>query len=89
MSSASLDMLFFHRRRNCLVAIELKTGEFQPEHLGKLEFYLEALSRDIRKSHEGPSIGILLCARKDNEAVEYRLGRSLSPTLVAEYHTQF
>ncbi|OPY25462.1 MAG: hypothetical protein A4E23_00085 [Methanomethylovorans sp. PtaU1.Bin073] len=84
----ALDMLFFHRGLNCLVAIELKIGEFQPEHLGKLDFYLEALDRDVRKPHEGPSIGVLLCASKDNEVVEYALSRSLSPALVAEYQTQ-
>ncbi|HKH43034.1 MAG TPA: PDDEXK nuclease domain-containing protein [Thermoanaerobaculia bacterium] len=56
-------------------------------HLGKLEFYLEALDRDVRKPHEGPSIGVLLCASKDSEVVEYALSRSLSPALVAEYHT--
>ena len=84
----ALDMLFFHRGLNCLVAIELKVGEFQPEHLGKLDFYLEALDRDVRKSHEGPSIGLLLCASKDSEVVEYALSRSLSPALIAEYQTQ-
>lgn len=84
----SLDLLFFHRGLNCLVAIELKIGEFQPEHLGKLEFYLEALDRDIRKPHERPSIGVLLCASKDSEVVEYALRRSLSPALVAEYQTR-
>ena len=73
---------------NCLVAVELKIGEFQPEHLGKLEFYLEALDRDVRKPHEGPSIGVLLCASKDSEVVEYALSRSLSPALVAEYQTR-
>jgi predicted nuclease of restriction endonuclease-like (RecB) superfamily len=80
----ALDLLFFHRGLNCLVAVELKIGEFQPEHLGKLNFYLEALDRDVRKPHEGPSIGLLLCASKDREVVEYALSRSLSPTLVAE-----
>lgn len=67
----ALDLLFFHRALNSLVAVELKIGEFQPEHLGKLEFYLEALDRDARKPHEGPSIGVLLCASKDSEVVEY------------------
>lgn len=85
----ALDLLFFHRGLNCLVAIELKIGEFQPEHLGKLEFYLEALDRDVRKPHERPSIGVLLCASKDSEVVEYALSRSLSPALVAEYQTRF
>jgi predicted nuclease of restriction endonuclease-like (RecB) superfamily len=83
-----LDLLFFHRGLNCLVAIELKVGEFQPEHLGKLEFYLEALDSDVRKPHENQAIGVLLCATKDSEVVEYALRRSLSPALIAEYQTQ-
>ena len=61
---------------------------FEPEHLGKLNFYLEALDRDHRKPHENPAIGILLCASKDNEVVEYALSRSASPALIAEYQTQ-
>ncbi len=81
----ALDLLFFHRGMNCLVAIELKIDEFQPEHLGKLEFYLEALDRDVKKPHEHPSIGVLLCKTKDNEVVEYALSRAMSPALVAEY----
>lgn len=81
----ALDLLFFHRGLNCLVAIELKVDEFQPEHLGKLEFYLEALDRGVRKHHERPSIGVLLCASKDTEVVEYALSRSASPALIAEY----
>lgn len=80
-----LDLLFFHRGLSCLVAIELKVDEFQPEHLGKLEFYLEALDRDVRKPHEGPSIGLLLCASRDAQVVEYALSRSASPALIAEY----
>lgn len=84
----ALDLLFFHRELNALVAIELKVGRFEPEHLGKLNFYLEALDRDVRKAHENPSIGILLCASKDDEVVEYALSRSLSPSLVAEYKTK-
>ena len=83
-----LDLLFFHRGLNCLVAIELKVGRFEPEYLGKLEFYLEALDRDHRKSHENPAMGVLLCASKDREVVEYALSRSLSPALIAEYQTQ-
>jgi len=82
-----LDLLFYHRGLQCLVALELKITRFKPEHLGKLEFYLEALDRDVRKPHERPSIGILLCASKDNEVVEYALSRSLSPALVAQYQT--
>ncbi len=82
-----LDLLFYHRALQCLVALDLKVDEFQPEHLGKMEFYLEALDRDVRKPHERPSIGVLLCATKDNEVVEYSLSRSLSPALIAEYQT--
>jgi predicted nuclease of restriction endonuclease-like (RecB) superfamily len=84
----SLDLLFFHRGLNCLVAIELKVDRFEPEHLGKLNFYLEALDRNVRKPHENPAIGVLLCASKDSEVVEYALSRTLSPALVAQYHTQ-
>jgi predicted nuclease of restriction endonuclease-like (RecB) superfamily len=84
----ALDLLFFNRALNCLVAFELKIEEFQPEHLGKLEFYLEALDRDVKKPHERPSIGVLLCAAKDHEVVEYALSRALSPALVAEYQTR-
>lgn len=84
----SLDLLFFHRGLNCLVAIELKARRFEPEDLGKLNFYLEALERDHRKEHENPPVGLLLCATKDNEVVEYALSRSLSPAMVAEYQTQ-
>jgi predicted nuclease of restriction endonuclease-like (RecB) superfamily len=84
----ALDLLFFHRGLNCLVAIELKVDRFEPAHLGQLNFYLEALDRDVRKAHENPSIGVLLCASKEREVVEYALSRSLSPALVAEYRTQ-
>ncbi len=84
----SLDLLFFHRGLNALVAIELKASRFEPEHLGKLNFYLEALDRDHRKPHENPTLGILLCATKDEEVVEYALSRSLSPSMVSEYQTQ-
>ncbi|MBH2018602.1 MAG: DUF1016 family protein [Burkholderiales bacterium] len=84
----ALDLLFFHRGLNCLVAIELKIGRFEPEYLGKLGFYLEALDRDVKKSHEHAAIGVLLCASKDDEVVEYALSRSLSPALIAEYQTQ-
>ena len=84
----ALDLLFFHRGLNCLVAIELKVTEFEPRDLGQLNFYLEALDRDDRKPHENPAIGVLLCASKDDEVVEYALNRSLSPALIAEYVTQ-
>lgn len=84
----ALDLLFFHRGLNSLIAIELKVGRFEPEYLGKLNFYLEALDRDIKKPHEQPAIGVLLCASKDDEVVEYALSRSTSPALIAEYQTQ-
>ena len=71
-----------------MVAVELKVGRFEPEYLGKLNFYLEALDQDERKAHENPAIGVLLCASKDDEVVEYALNRSLSPALIAEYQTQ-
>ncbi len=83
-----LDLLFFNRTLNCLVAFELKIVEFEPEHLGKLQFYLEALDRDVRKPHEQPSTGVLLCATKNSEVVEYALCRTMSPALVAEYQTR-
>lgn len=88
MKDFHLDLLFFHRGLNCLVAIELKAEDFQPAHLGQLEFYLEALDRDHRKPHENPAIGVLLCKNRDHEVVEYALSRSLSPALVAQYTTQ-
>ena len=80
-----VDLLFYNRELQCLVAIELKTEKFKPEHLGQLEFYLEALDRDVRKPNENPSIGLILCASKDETVVEYALSRSMSPALVAEY----
>lgn len=83
-----IDLLFYHRGLQCLVAFELKADKFKPEHLGQLNFYLEALDRDVRKPNENPSIGVLLCKDKDSEVVEYALSRYLSPTMVSEYKTQ-
>jgi len=83
-----LDLLFFHRQLQCLVVFELKTEEFQPEFLGKLNFYLEALDRNVRLQHENPSIGILLCKGKDNDVVEYAMSRNLSPAMIADYETK-
>ncbi len=83
-----IDLLFYHRELQCLVALELKTDKVKPEHLGQLNFYLEALDRDVRKSNENPSIGVFLCKDKDQEVVEYALSRSLSPTMSSEYKTQ-
>ena len=83
-----IDLLFFHRGLSALVAFELKIGKFSPEHMGQLNFYLEALDRDVKKAHENPSIGVLLCRDQDNEVVEYALSRNLSPTLIAQYQLQ-
>ena len=80
-----IDLLFYNRELACLVAIELKVGEFKPEHLGQLEFYLEALDSDVKKTNENPSVGLILCADKDDTVVEYALRRSLSAALIAEY----
>lgn len=85
MGDFYIDLLFYHRELQCLVAFELKTGKFQPEFLGQLNFYLEALDRDVKKKNENPSIGILLCKYKDDEIVEYALSRALSPSLVSAY----
>jgi predicted nuclease of restriction endonuclease-like (RecB) superfamily len=83
----NIDLLFYNRELSCLVALELKTGRFKPEHLGQLEFYLEALDRDVKKQNENPSVGLILCTKKDNEVVEYALSRSMSPALISEYQT--
>ena len=80
-----LDLLFFHRSLQCLIDFELKVTKFKPEFLGKLNFYLEALDRDVKKPHENPSIGVLLCKGKDDTVVEYALSRNLSPAVVADY----
>ena len=87
MSDFRVDLLFFHRELCCLVAFELKTTAFHPQDLGQLNSYLEALDRDVKKPHENPSIGVLLCKDKDDAVVEYALSRTLSPTLVAKYQT--
>ncbi len=83
-----IDLLFYHRELQCLIAFELKADKFKPGHLGQLNFYLEALDRDVKKQNENPSIGVLLCKDNDSEVVEYALSRSLSPTMVSEYKTQ-
>ncbi len=84
----SIDLLFYHRELRCLVAFELKIDEFTPAYLGQLEFYLEALDRDVKKEYENPSIGVLLCRQKDDEVVEYAMSRSLSPTVISQYETK-
>lgn len=80
-----IDLLFYNRALSCLVPIELKLGKFRPEHIGQINFYLEALDRDVRKPNENPSVGVILCASKDDAVVEYALSRSISPTLVSDY----
>lgn len=82
------DLLFFHRDLQCLVLFELKIEDFEPEFLGKLNFYLEALDRDVRRPHENPSIGILLCKGKEIEVVEYAMARNISPAIIADYETK-
>jgi len=84
-STFKADLLFFHRGLQALVAVELKKTKFHPRDLGQLEFYLEALDRDVKRSNENPSIGILLCSDADKVVVEYAMSRSMSPTLITEY----
>ncbi len=83
-----IDLLFFHRGLQCLVAFELKIGKFKPEYISKMDFYLEALDRQKKKDNENPSVGMILCASKDDEVVEYAMSRTLSPMMVAEYKLQ-
>ena len=80
-----IDLLLFHRRLKCLVAIELKVGEFQPEFVGKMQFYLTALDRQMREKGENPSIGIILCKEKNRTIVEYALHPAKKPIGVATY----
>lgn len=80
-----IDLLFYHRNLRCLVAMELKVGKFKPEYVSKMDFYLEGLDRQIKKPNENPSVGLLLCASKNNEVVEYAMSRTLSPILVSQY----
>lgn len=83
-----IDMLFFHRGLQCLVAFELKIGKFKPEYISKMDFYLEALDRQKKKENENPSVGMILCASKDDEVVEYAMSRTMSPMMVSEYQLQ-
>ena len=83
-----IDLLFFHRNLRCLVAIELKVGKFKPEFVSKMDFYLEGLDRQVKKPNENPSVGLLLCASKNDEVVEYAMSRTLSPMMVAQYQLQ-
>ena len=83
-----IDLLFFHRNLHCLVATELKVGQFKPEYVSKMDFYLEGLDRQIKKPDENPSVGLLLCTSKNDEVVEYAMSRTLSPMMVAQYQLQ-
>lgn len=87
--SFKADLLFYHRGLQCLVAFELKTRKFHPKDLGQLEFYLEALDRDVKKENENPSIGVILCKSANKIVVEYAMSRTMSPVMIAEYKRQF
>jgi len=83
-----IDLLFYHRFLKALVAIELKIGPFEPEFAGKMDFYLNLLNEKERAPGDAPSIGIILCAEKDNLEVEFALKSKSNPIGVAEYHLQ-
>lgn len=80
-----IDLLFYNRELSCLVAFELKIGEYLPEYAGKMSLYLESLDRDARKEYENPSVGVILCSSKDKDVVEYSLSKNMSQTLISEY----
>jgi len=80
-----IDLLFYHRKLNCLVALELKTGKFLSEYVSKLNLYLEILDETVKEPHENPAIGIILCAEKNNLIVEYSLRNANKPIGVAQY----
>ena len=80
-----IDLLFYNRELSCLVAFELKLGEFIPEYIGKMNLYLEALDRDIKKENENPSVGIILCSSKDRDVVEYSISKDMSQTMISKY----
>ena len=80
-----IDLLFYNRELSCLVAFELKLGEFKAEYLGKMNLYLEALDRDVKKERENPSVGVILCSSKDKDVVEYSISKNVFQTLISEY----
>jgi len=82
-----IDLLFFNRRLQALIAIELKRGEFKPEYAGKLNFYLSALDEYVKLPHENPSIGIILCKDRDSKTVEFAFRDINKPMGVATYRT--
>lgn len=83
-----IDLLFYHRALQCMIAFELKTTEFKPAYLGQLEFYLEALDQEEKRSNENPTIGILFCKESDKEVVRFALNRSMSPLMIMQYKEQ-
>lgn len=80
-----IDLLFYNRALSCLVAFELKIDKFKPEYISKMDFYLETLDRQEKKENENPSVGVILCADKDEKVVEYAMSRTMSPTMVSQY----
>ncbi len=80
-----IDLVFYNRALSCLVAFELKIGDFQPEYISKMDFYLEALDRQEKKENENPSVGVILCSGKNEQIVEYAMSRTMSPTMVSQY----
>ena len=80
-----IDLLFYHLKLRCFVVIELKAGNFKPEHLGQLGFYLTAIDRDMKSAHDNPTIGLLLCKTKNKVVAEYALGDKTQPMGIAEY----
>ena len=80
-----IDLLFYNRELSCLVTFELKLGEFKAEYLGKMNLYLEALDRDVKKEQENPSVGVILCSSKDEDVVEYSISKNMSQTMISEY----
>lgn len=82
-----IDLLFYNRAYSCLVAIELKVDKFQPEFVSKMDFYLAALDKYEKKENENPSVGIILCASKNDSVVELSTSRTLSPTAISTYST--
>lgn len=85
MRDLYIDLLLFHRRLRCLVAIELKIGEFEAEYAGKMQLYLTVLDEQIKLPDENPSIGIIICKSKDKTYVEYALKQTNAPIGVATY----
>jgi len=83
-----VDLLFFHRVLKCLVAVELKIGEFKPEYIGKMQFYLTGLDEQNKLKDENPSVGLILCKSKNDEVVRVAISRALSPMKIAIYRTK-